>query len=60
MTPPTRLRRALTWAALLAVLLAVFGLYTRGDFMLDVANQLWGCFWAVSACALPPAALFMR
>lgn len=44
MTPPNRLRRALTWAALLAVLLAVFGLYTRGDFMLDVANQLWGCF----------------
>lgn len=40
----SRLHRAVAWAALLAALLAVFGLYTRGDFMLDVANQLWGCF----------------
>jgi hypothetical protein len=26
------------------VLLAVFSLYTRPDFLLTVANQLWLCF----------------
>ena len=25
-------------------LLAVFGLYVRPDFMLTLANQVWGCF----------------
>ncbi len=25
-------------------LLAVFGLYVRPDFMLMLANQVWGCF----------------
>ncbi|WP_287918234.1 hypothetical protein [Tibeticola sp.] len=38
------LPRWLLWALALATLLAVFSLYGRGDFMLDVANQLWGCF----------------
>ena len=28
----------------LAALLAVFGLYVRPDFMLMLANQVWGCF----------------
>ncbi len=28
----------------LAVLLAVFSLYTRPDFLLTLANQLWSCF----------------
>ena len=27
-----------------AVLLAVFSLYTRPDFLLTMANQLWLCF----------------
>ncbi len=30
--------------AALAVLLMVFGLYTRPDFMFNLANQVWGCF----------------
>ena len=25
-------------------LFAVFGLYVRPDFMLMLANQVWGCF----------------
>jgi hypothetical protein len=32
------------WAAVLAALLAVFALYTRPDFMLTLANQVWVCF----------------
>jgi hypothetical protein len=28
----------------LAALLAVFGLYTRPEFMLRMANQVWACF----------------
>jgi hypothetical protein len=28
----------------LATLLAVFGLYTRPEFMLRMANQVWACF----------------
>ncbi|MGQ0711433.1 MAG: hypothetical protein ACT4NV_17005 [Rhodoferax sp.] len=33
------------WRVLAAAVLALtFGLYTRGDFMLDLANQLWSCF----------------
>jgi hypothetical protein len=27
-----------------AALLAVFGLYVRPEFMLTLANQVWGCF----------------
>ena len=35
------------WLVRLAVvvaLAAVFMLYTRPDFMVDMANQLWSCF----------------
>lgn len=30
--------------AALAVLVMVFELYTRPDFMFNLANQVWGCF----------------
>ena len=37
--------RRLTLAALAAAaLLAVFALYTRPDFLLQLANQVWACF----------------
>jgi hypothetical protein len=32
------------WAAALAALLGVFALYTRPDFLLTLANQVWACF----------------
>jgi hypothetical protein len=31
-------------AAIAAVLLGVFVLYTRPDFLLTLANQVWACF----------------
>ena len=34
----------LAWALALVVLLAVFALYTRPDFLLTLADQLWACF----------------
>lgn len=37
-------QRALIWAVVLAVLLAVFTLYTRPEFMLTLADQVWACF----------------
>ncbi len=36
--------RALIWAVVLAILLAVFALYTRPEFMLTLADQVWACF----------------
>ncbi len=36
--------RLLAWGAALALLLAVFALYTRPDFLLTLADQLWACF----------------
>ncbi len=32
------------YAAALAVLLGVFVLYTRPEFLLNLADQLWSCF----------------
>ena len=32
------------WGAVLAALLGVFALYTRPDFLLTLANQVWACF----------------
>jgi hypothetical protein len=41
MTPVHRL----FWRILaLAALAGVFLMYTRPDFMVDMANQLWSCF----------------
>ena len=34
----------LAWALALAVLLAVFALYTRPDFLMTLADQVWACF----------------
>ena len=43
--PPHRpWRRWLAAALALAALLAVFLLYTQPDFMLMLADQVWGCF----------------
>jgi hypothetical protein len=41
------MKRWSVWAGpilALAVLMLVFWLYTRPDFLLTVANQLWSCF----------------
>ncbi len=37
-------QRSLIWAAVLAVLLAVFALYLQPQFMLTLADQVWACF----------------
>jgi len=39
-----RSTKPLTWCAVLAVLAGVFMLYTRPEFLVDMANQLWACF----------------
>jgi hypothetical protein len=41
------MKRWQVWAGpvlALGVLLLVFSLYTRPDFLLTVANQVWSCF----------------
>jgi len=38
------MRQLLAWALALLALLAVFALYTRPDFLLTLADQLWSCF----------------
>ena len=37
-------RRVVSGCAALALLLAVFMLYTRPEFMLVLAQQIWACF----------------
>ncbi|WP_279343527.1 hypothetical protein [Variovorax terrae] len=37
-------RKLLAYGTALAVLLAVFALYTRPDFLVTLANQVWACF----------------
>lgn len=46
MVPRSRhlLLRTLTWAAVLAVLLAVFALYVQPEFTRTLADQVWSCF----------------
>lgn len=39
-----RTRTLLAWTAATAVLLAVFALYARPDFLVTLADQLWACF----------------
>ena len=39
-----RLATALAYAAALAVLAAVFVMYTRPEFLVSLADQLWACF----------------
>ena len=36
--------KLLVYAAALAVLLGVFALYTRPEFLTNLADQLWSCF----------------
>ena len=36
--------RMASWLLVLAALLIVFLLYTRPDFVVNMANQLWACF----------------
>lgn len=42
--PTTLLSRLLITAAAVAALLATLALYTRPDFMVGLADQLWSCF----------------
>lgn len=43
--PLTRRTRLAIWlVALVLVHLAVFALYQRPDFLLQLANEVWGCF----------------
>jgi hypothetical protein len=44
MKTPLRLLRVAIWCAVLLALAAVFAAYTRPDFMLMLANQVWACF----------------
>ncbi len=37
-------RQLLAYSTALAVLLAVFALYARPDFLVTLANQVWACF----------------
>lgn len=39
-----RARKLLAHAGAVAVLLAVFALYTRPDIMVALADQVWACF----------------
>ena len=36
--------KVLLYAALAGGLTLVFSLYTRPDFVMNLANQVWGCF----------------
>ncbi|MBO9677873.1 MAG: hypothetical protein J7556_06525 [Acidovorax sp.] len=36
--------RWLAYVAALAALLAVFALYTRPEFLVTLADQIWACF----------------
>jgi hypothetical protein len=37
-------RQSFWSTAALAVLLGVFALYTRPEFLMNLADQLWSCF----------------
>lgn len=41
---PDMARKVMLWLLAIVVLLAVFALYTRPDFLLTVADQVWSCF----------------
>lgn len=45
--PPERMKPAaklLGYALMLGLLALVFAMYGQPDFMLTLANQVWGCF----------------
>jgi hypothetical protein len=37
-------QKLLAWGGAMIVLLAVFALYTRPDFLVTLSNQIWACF----------------
>lgn len=39
-----RRQKLLAWGGAVIVLLAVFALYTRPDFLVTLSNQIWACF----------------
>jgi hypothetical protein len=39
-----RARKTIAWTVVLAVLAAVFALYTRPDLMVTLSEQIWACF----------------
>ena len=39
-----RARKWLAYSAATAVLLGVFAMYTRPDFLVTLADQIWACF----------------
>jgi hypothetical protein len=39
-----RARRVLGYGAAIAVLLAVFALYTRPEMMVSLGDMIWACF----------------
>jgi len=39
-----RHHKLLAWGGAAIVLLAVFALYTRPDFLVTLSNQIWACF----------------
>ena len=41
---PLRTRKLLAYGAAMAILLAVFALYTRPDMMIALADMVWACF----------------
>jgi hypothetical protein len=39
-----RYYKLLAYATAIAALLGVFALYTRPEFLMNLADQLWSCF----------------
>ena len=39
-----RTRKLLAYGVAMAILAAVFGLYTRSEVMVALADQVWACF----------------
>jgi hypothetical protein len=40
----TRAKKVALWAAITAVLVAVFALYTRPQMMVVLGDMIWACF----------------
>ncbi len=37
-------KTAIVWTAITAALLGVFAMYTKPEFLVTLADQLWACF----------------
>jgi hypothetical protein len=44
LTSPTLIRQVAIGLVCVAILLAVLSMYLRPEFLLTLANQVWGCF----------------